>query len=274
MMNLPPVSILTNTQEIIEACELAEISGSPAPSSSSSSSSSTCPFILTTQLASLVVLRQYNHARHLWRRYSEDAVASAATGSEQQDLYQFHLLWKAIQPLLKLTFGNNDSINDSIRKKDDEFVQLQQLQLLKKVYTNLKSCMDTNQYPLSNYASELKNCIRDQIASLMEMMYDTVSIVKCELFLGTGGGGGGASDETDLESYLISRKWEKCTNNSDFWIPCSELTNNVQPNGISSRNSGSNSNSGSGKNSQQEKVDFLSNVIGFMEKKHGKDPKN
>jgi hypothetical protein len=238
-MNIPPESILINTAEIAKACEIAEISCIPSSDS----------FILVTQLASLLVLGRYNHARHLWRRYNSEVVtdtemedstsASTSTATTTKtggdlDMHQFQLLWNAAQPLLKSFYGHVSLLESG-----------------SDIFTSLQSCVDANLHPLSMYALELKGVIRDQMAALIETVYDSIQVQKCQALLGKSSEGG-----EDFDQYLVQRGWGKSSDTVDIWIPASPLVADYSTGKDQiSKNSG-----------QKSKIEFLSNVVGFMEK--------
>lgn len=233
-IQLPPESISTNTAAILKSCEMAEISGNATSNNS---------FILVTQLASLLFLRQYNHARHLWRRYSTQFPSSSDTEMQDStstsigdggggDMHQFQLLWNAAQPLLKSYYGNVSLLKSSTS-----------------VFASLQSCVDANLHPLSLFALELKGAIRDQMADLMETVYDTIPDTKCYTLLGKLDGG-----DDDVESYLLQRRWVK-DDTTKLWIPAVSGSNATSP-------------GGGDDDDEKNKIDFLSNVVGFMEKQH------
>ncbi len=226
-IELPPASILTNTAEVLEACELAEISGTASPHS----------FHLVTQLASLLLLGKYNHARHLWRRYNteippDSEIESSSTANRNMsgrelDLYQFHLLWKAAQPLLRSYFGQNMSLLDSSAE----------------LFASLQSCVDANLHPLSLYAKEVAEGMRSEIANLMETIYDTVQEEKCKSLLGIG--------ETKLlDQFLVGRGWDMREGSQGIWIPAS-CQGQITSNGAETSN-----------------IELLSNIVSFMERKN------
>lgn len=265
-IQFPPDSISLNTANIVKACEIAEISGTSAASPNS--------FILVTQLASLLYLRQYNHARHLWRRYrtqitssdtemqdSNAATATAATPPTASsttnggDMYQLQLLWNAAQPLLQSYYGHVSLLESGSN-----------------VFASLQSCVDANLHPLSLFALELKGAIRDQMAQLMETVYDTIPVTKCNALLGK-------SEDGDIDSYLVQRGWEKDTttstttttnNNDELWIPAVADSTNTNSHNASSSHPDPVKKGSQHKltyvSDEKSKIDFLSNVVGFMEK--------
>lgn len=225
--SLPPESILANTADILKACEIAEISSTQQTNDSPS-------FHLVTQLACLLLLGKYNHARHLWRRYNaetlpdtemENPSTTTKTG-RALDLYQFQLLWKAAQPLLQSYFGNVSLLDSS-----------------KELFVSLQSCVDANLYPLSFYSKELIEGLRSQMTSLIETVYDTIQEEKCKSLLGVAEGG------QFLNQLLEQRGWKKQEGSQVMWIPNSPGTQVVSS------------------NEQNNKIELLSNVVGFMEKK-------
>ena len=223
-VTLPPDSILSNTAEILKACEMEEISGTLSSTS----------FYLVTQLASLLLLGRYSQARHLWRRYSTDifpdaqmetSMITTKTGRDL-DMYQFQLLWKAAHPLLQSYFG-----------------QLPLHTSNTEMFESLHLCVEANLYPLSLYAKELIEGIRNQMATLIETIYDSIQEAKCIALLGI-------TDGQALDRFLSQRGWEKKVGSQVFWIP-------VSPEIQAPAN-----------NEQNSEIQLLSNVIGFMEKKN------
>jgi len=269
-MNIPPNSIAVNTTEILKTCENAEIRGVVSSSATASHAQS---YILVTQLASLIFLKQYNHARHLWRRYKMECEGTANSDTEdntnktmrEMDLYQFQLLWNAVQPLIKSYFGHNDN-ETNLDVNDDNSLLLSLTSYCENnnVYSSLQSCVDANLHPLSMYALELKNAVRDQIAELIEMVYDSIQDQKCYELL--DGNGNGNDQNNDLDQYLLQRGWkyrssnEDMRNNQKHWIPATPSMNVKKK----SQNTETDS------IHDKDKIKFLSQVVSFMEKQNMK----
>ena len=224
-IQLPPDSLLTNTSDIVKACENQEISGNINGAN----------YILVTQLASLLILRQYNHARHLWRRYKPQISSIPATDSNVDDLRQFQLLWNAVQPLLQ-SFHSDSSL------LDDTSIN---------IFTSLQPCVDANLHPLSMYAVEIKSELRNQMAQLLERLYDSIEDAKMRFLLQ---GKTKNNDDEDLDQYLLQRGWER-ESGASFWIPVtpSETVNNQDSQVRTS-------------SVEKSKIEFLSGLVGFMEK--------
>lgn len=263
-INIPPNSIAINTTEILKACENAEIRGVVSSSATASHAQS---YILVTQLASLIFLKQYNHARHLWRRYKMECEGTADRATEnitnktmrEMDMYQFQLLWNAVQPLLKSYFGHtNNEIKDNVDDDNSLSLSLTSYCENNNVYSSLQSCVDANLHPLSLYALELKNAVRDQIAELIELVYDSIQDQKCYELLD------GKDQKNDLDQYLIQRGWKCNSSNEDMrntqkiWIPASpsmsveKKSENKEMDSIH----------------EKDKIKFLSQVVSFMEKQN------
>jgi len=214
-ITFPVASILTNTSAIVNACEDLEVS---APSD-------TLPLILVTQLAALIHEEEYQHARHLWRRYSHQvqAQAQAAEGSSQQlQFQQFTLLWKAVAPLLLL---------------ED----------ITAVYDSLTACTNTQLQPLASYAQQLQQSIRIKLAKAVESVYESISNDYCKTLLGFKNNNGNA----DLQVFLNERKWTQEQVNG-LWIP------HYQPVGKSAS-------AGQGGGGGGDRIDYLTKIVGFME---------
>ena len=284
-IKLPPDSISINTLEIIKACELAEIYGVTSSSSSS--------FILVTQLASFLYLRQYNHARHLWRRYKSECIQYSSSSTTttnnndhnntmndivdvHNDIHQFQRLWNAIEPLLQVYYGHRTTHDNHHSSKNHHKTLLEQYQRkVQYVYDALQSCVDDNVYPLSMYALELKNRIRDQMAELIENVYDLIQVETCHLLLlGSNRNSGSSSNEKDLDEYLVQRSWEKKKSNQEensmgddlnYWIPATHNNTTDLKFTLNEKERTKNNNNLINGNA---KIEFLSNVVGFMEKKN------
>lgn len=221
---LPPNSIAINTIEIVKQCELAEISGTPSSNS----------FVLVTQLASLLLLGQYNHARHLWRRYRSEMISDKemqeATNHNNMEMVQFQMLWNAAQPLLRSFYGHQSLLDCGTN-----------------VFASLQSCVNANLHPVSLYSNELIGAIRNQMAELVETVYDSIQVQKCNMLLGKSNG-------EDIDQYLLQRGWEK---NAELWIPANTPD-------LGKKDFDKSCSKGS---DEKSKIDFLSNVVGFMENK-------
>ncbi len=225
--SFPPPSILSNTEDIINACEDAEVN--------SSGLNVTLDVILVTQLAALIHAEKYHSALHLYSRYSSlvDSSFVPASASTSLTLEQFGLLWKAVTPLLDV-MTNNDT-NEKISN----------------VFASLQLCMGMQMQPLATYTEQLMSSLRDQIAYVMEVsLYESVSSDECAKLLGFSFGCGRGGINLNMSQYLKNRNWTMESPN--LWIP-----NNSNDNDIS--------NDGKYGGAQTDRIEHLTKIISFME---------
>lgn len=68
------------------------------------------------------------------------------------------------------------------------------------------------------FALEIKSSIRDQMVNLIETVYDSIQIQKCQALLGK-------YDGENVEQYLVNRGWGRANDSTDIWIPASPSLN-------------------------------------------------
>jgi len=246
MIQLPPKSILTNATAIVSACEWAEVS--PDNENNSKNKSHPLKFVLVTELAALLHLGSYTHARHLWHRHRQNVNlntnANVARGAVDPEMDQFQRLWKAAQPLLLASAAPSISsstqtstsasaskatINDynnpqttALNKSTQPQSQSLKLQTSRRqFYAQLRSsCIQTpsQQQPLATFANELIQSQRMHMVRLLEEIFDSIPRSKpdvtdtvCRLkdLLGF-------DNRTELEEFLNARDWHL---EDEFWIP-------------------------------------------------------
>lgn len=248
-IQIPPSTILTNTSAIIRECEVAEVNLNTSHT-----------FILVTELAALIHSGDFTSAHHLYQRYqdqfsSNDTTTNSSTvntndasNSSNQDLNQFQQLWNAVSPLFSLLshqLSNNDP-SILISSSTNAF------------YTNIQSCINTQQQPLATYANELRTSHQMKMMTLMESMYDSIPITTCHALLGISTTIAAAVDndnsnsngkKEDIVKLIAARKWET---DGDYYIPAES-------------SSGTMSADSTVVPSGQEKIEFLTHVVAFME---------
>jgi hypothetical protein len=223
-ITFPVASILENTEAIVDACEDSELS-----SSSSRDASSALPVILLTGLAALIHLQQYDHARHLWRRYSSE--------QNNPQLQQFVSLWRAVAPLLRAhsqDFSRNSDTSNNTESNGNGGT-------ISEVYGSLQACVEKNPTlePLATYAKQLQVSIRENLVLAIERAFESIDSEKCRILLGF-------QNAHELDAFVTERKWTK-EMGTELWIPC------YQANTCRMGKSGS------------DRIDYLTNVVGFME---------
>ena len=241
-IKFPVSTILSNTKSIISACEELEMQPSTME---------TLDTILLTQLAGLIHLQEYTHARHLWRRYS--SLASNAK-SNHVTLPQFTRLWKALDPLLRAhaqdtTRSENQNSHGKETTIDAEAgTSVDDIPMVS-IYKSLQLCSDEVRGDaafelLVNFIKELQVSIREMVAIAIERVYESIREEHCGPFLGFSVG---ADTNMEMGDFLKDRKWTK-EMETGLWIP------HFDP------SKGSNE-----KESAGDRIDYLTRVIGFME---------
>ena len=145
-------------------------------------------FMQLAELAALLFLSEYTHARHLWRRHETAATSSSA--SSNPELHQFQLLWTAAQPM-----ATHDHAG---------------------AYAALDSCIASAEQPLAAYAGEIRKQFQDNVlAKTIEGGYSKISKEICRTMLGYT-----IQQEGEMTNMLVrGRGWlEK----GDFLIPCED----------------------------------------------------
>jgi hypothetical protein len=250
-IKLPVSSILSNTKSIISACEDLEMQPSNIE---------TLDTILLTQLAALVHLQEYTHARHLWRRYS--SLSSTRTQSNPT-LPQFTRLWRALEPLLRAhaqdTTTSSKEVYQNSNSKDNyiEAVEPSKIDIdagdipMVNIHKSLQTCSDEvgNDAAfqlLARFIKELQVSIRDMIAIAVERVYESIREERCGPLLGFSMGDGSSNS---VDAYLKGRNWTR--EETGLWIPYFDPTSACH--------------GGKEKKGAGDRIEYLTQVIGFME---------
>jgi hypothetical protein len=140
------------------------------------------------ELAALLFLSEYTHARHLWRRH--ETAATSPSASSNPELHQFQLLWTAAQPM-----ATHDHAG---------------------AYAALDSCIASAEQPLAAYAGEIRKQFQDNVlAKTIEGGYSKISKEICRTMLGYT-----IQQEGEMTNMLVrGRGWlEK----GEYLIPCED----------------------------------------------------
>lgn len=265
MNTLPPKSILTNTSDILFACEEAELS--PATNQAK--------FVLVTELAALLHLNEHTHARHLWHRYCNNENSSSSTGTnDDDDMIQFQMLWKAVEPLLKASLiaqipddGIVPAQSSGEQQGGGGVVPIPSSSLSSghsEYYKRLQANIETKLEPLSTFSGELIQSQRIKMVRLLEKTYDALPATKTTSTAPSDGSGDediirnylgyvNNDNETEMNEFLKQRNWTM-TSDNQFWIPSevSLMEENERSDVVTSSHA-------------EDKVQFLTNIVGFME---------
>jgi len=286
VQKLPVKSILSNTSEIVSLCEWAELTVTTSNYNEglveTNPPASQLRFVLVTELAALLHLGSYNHARHLWHRYRPTTTTTTTTvvsGVPQEEravvdeeMDQFQRLWTAAQPILLAVSGQQECC------KGQTLTQNKLVTSHETFYRELRvSCIEPQLEPLATFAKELILSERMRMVRLLEETFDSLPRTPDDYEKKKSGSSScrlmcllGYETRLELELFLKDRNWN-LLQEEGFWIPGSfylEERNRL--------NSGWNINGKceepeeQKKNEQEikdDKIHFLTSLVGFMESK-------
>jgi len=205
-----PTILLPRSQAIrlLELCELAEMtptanfldfignasgeSSATAPTSNVIASKN--PHVLVTQMALLLYLGEYNHARHLWRRHRRTPPSSPAenssnttdttdesnNGNATNDYAQLECLWNASKycylwstgGIHSLTCNNGDGMQVEEEPNDESNNDSGNLPFSTLALRALQVCQSSRMEPLSTYSRELFGVVRSRINRQLHTSFD------------------------------------------------------------------------------------------------------
>lgn len=234
---LPPPSILANPEDIVDACEMAEMSPPPPPPAGGGEAG--LRFVEVTELAALLHLGDYVHARHLWRRHSStpgiEPADGAAEDSSDPELRQLALLWTAARSVIS-----------------DE---------PKAAYAALDRCKSSGVEPLATYAAEVRGSYRERCVRRMGVAYDRMRVESCQAWFGYAEG----EDGTMIEE-LEGRGWSQEAGEGEKfllvppppgWEPEEEEEDAMD----------ANENAGAAGDDYNDRIKSLTDIVSFMERK-------
>ena len=120
------------------------------------------------------------------------------------------------------------------------------------LFKSLLELVNSNQHPLSLYANELMESTSGKMTELLERYYDSISGGDCVSLLGFN-----VEEIESMAKYLQERSWEK-KEGTGFWIPAEAMGEcgsglRVVENAVDEDGN------------PVDKIQFLTNVVGFME---------
>jgi len=219
--------------------------------------------ILLTQLAALVHLQEYTHARNLWRRYSSLSSTCTGTQSNPATLPQFTRLWIALEPLLRAhAQDTTTSSKEKYQNSKDHYIEVEQPSKIDidvgdipmvNIHKSLQMCLeevgnDAAFQLLASFVEELQVSIRDMIAIAVEHVYESIREERCRPLLGFYVGDG-STGSNSVDAYLKGRNWTR--EETGLWIPYFDPTSACH---------GGKENKGAG-----DRIEYLTRVVGFME---------
>lgn len=194
----PPPSIASrpNARRLVEACELAEMSLAPSDGESS-------PFVLVIEMASLIYLGEYVHARHLWTR--SRGLGDEEGKSEDTAHHQLQLLWNVARHCHQWATGISDS-GDNMQV-EDENASYSTLAM-----RALQSCIDSGMQPCSSYGKELLDVFRSKVNGGLHRSFSRIKLDDYRVRMNVDGdniGNFGWIADPSSSAYLVpDPEWE------------------------------------------------------------------
>ena len=149
------------------------------------------------ELAALLYLSSYTHARQLWKRRQPSSSADPGS-SANPELQQFTLLWEAVESLVAPAAETSENVSN----ENGEATAMAQL----------GACVASGQQPLATYADEVLKKWRSEKMIMMEECYDTIKMQDCAALLGYTDDAG----REEMANTLRGRGW---TVAGECWIP-------------------------------------------------------
>ncbi|KAL7532397.1 hypothetical protein ACHAXR_004607 [Thalassiosira sp. AJA248-18] len=210
---------------LVELCELAEMTtpssnfldlignngnGNASNNNNNNSGGSANPHVLVTQMALLLYLGEYTHARHLWRRHrrtspppspppetsiaeNNNGNAAAASSTDDDDYAQLEQLWNVAKycylwstgGIHSLTSsGSSISVGDALSSasldNNNGMMQVENndddddgdLPFSTQALRALQSCQSSQMEPLSTYSSQLLGVFRSRVNRGLHKSFD------------------------------------------------------------------------------------------------------
>jgi len=179
------ISSRPRARRLVEACELAETSlpSTLAPSAAAASGDAKCnaisPNVLVIEMASLIYLGEYVHAKHLWSRCRGIAAAGATEKSDPASYnihQQLELLWNAARYCHLWSNGgmypldsSSISASGSMQVEENEPYSTMAMKAL-------QSCIDSGMQPCATYGGELMEDFRNKVNEGLHRSFERMKI--------------------------------------------------------------------------------------------------
>ncbi|KAL7531303.1 hypothetical protein ACHAWF_003713, partial [Thalassiosira exigua] len=172
-------------RRLVELCELAEMTpsaslwdfvgsdGSPALESPAAGGANDGPHALVTQMALLLYLGEYVHARHLWRRHRGAPRGGSARNDASSDYAQLEQLWNAARYCYLWKTGGIHNLTSSAVRVSGESMQVENENLPYSTLAlrSLQACHDTQMEPLATYSAELLGVFRSRVNRVLHRSF-------------------------------------------------------------------------------------------------------
>ena len=176
-----PTILLPRSQasRLVQLCELAEMSNPSATfldfigeSKNGGARGDNNPHVLVTQMALLLYLGEYAHARHLWRRHrgtpsspEVEGTANDAASGGGDDYAQLEQLWNAAKYFYLWSTGGIHSLTSSSdgMQVEETTPENGNLPFSTLGIRALQSCQSSQTEPLSTYSAELLGVFRSRV---------------------------------------------------------------------------------------------------------------
>ena len=172
-----PASLTSHQQarRLVSACEVAEVS-LPSASAVANGEAQLSPHILVIEMASLIYLGEFIHAKHLWSRSRGMFVQTGASekseagnGTQQQ---QLELLYKAACYCHLWNTGGMypfESASNTMQVENEETVPYSTMAI-----KTLQSCIDSGLQPCATYGAEILGSFRSKVNEGLHRSFDRI----------------------------------------------------------------------------------------------------
>ena len=185
--------------------------GGTKEESSSSTGSSVNKYTSIIQMAFLLYLGEYIHARHLWRRQRSNNNSSSSNSDDEYN--QLSMFWTAAKYCyLWSTGGVSSSLNSTT--DDDESSNLPYSTLmLRSLQSNAESSLE----PLATYSKELVSIFRYRVNDRLHSSFDDIREDEFMLRMNLNDSDGGAEDDV-----LGRYGWKRAVTDAAHLVPNQE----------------------------------------------------
>ena len=184
------------------------------------------PHVLVTQMALLLYLGEYIHARHLWRRHRRDP--SLPENGDNSDYAQLRLLWNAAKYCYLWSTGgihslgscllpspNRSTNNMLVEIKDFKSESPDTLPFSTLALREFQSCHSTGMEPLSTYSGELLGVFRSRVNLALHSCFDKLDCNEFCVRMNLEGELWNAFGWKKEGSFLVSDGYEESENDVD-----------------------------------------------------------
>ncbi|KAL7460412.1 hypothetical protein ACHAXS_000863 [Conticribra weissflogii] len=180
----------SKARRMIDLCEQAEMTcnfDDIAGAGGKSSGEEISPYITVIEMALLLYLGEYTHARHLWRRCRDFADVSSGAddgGCGEMERAQLELLWIAARYCYLWSSGGLHSLKSGLgglrrmegAASNDDGIEDVHLPFSALALKALHSCQETKMEPLATYSGELIEDFRYKVNNEMHRSFGRIKV--------------------------------------------------------------------------------------------------